>query len=286
MLPLDVQRIHLPYHEPLKYEACASPAGATGGSWTMKGKERETCLNGPALDVNMTRLKATEQSVDDWCARTNKIGRCKSILDIVLALTAPFRRRHGPHDDLRCAARAPIEHFEGHMVVNLVFLGDSISLRTLNAAACDLHAHGLLQARIPRDYRHGRTYHRVHAHPAFATVHKLLNAKYGEHKDLETITERTFVLPLELVTAAHPPLEQVRASADANNANKSGEEIVIRLVGLWRSGSTLHGPGMVGEPGIPSTIFEDLMASFGSCTAVIYNEGLVRRRPPPPPRAR
>ena len=81
-------------YRPLEYQGCQAPAGAKGATWTMKGKARETCLNGPSLNVSMKDLEATEQHVNDWCARTKK-RRCRSMLDVVLALTAPLHLRHG-----------------------------------------------------------------------------------------------------------------------------------------------------------------------------------------------
>ena len=214
------------------------------------------------------------------------------MLDVVLSLMSPLRRHAGPQHDLRCATRAPAELSpEGRPVANLVFLGDSISFRTLNAASCDLRAHGATEARIPRDHRHGRVYRRVHAHPAYATVKSKIQHKYGEHYDLETISERVFTLPLEPLTASSQTSNQAqhvhvraitnRSGGSGGSGGNSSNLVEIRLVGLWRSGSTLHGPGMVGEAAMPGTgvLFDSLMDSFGSCTAVIYNEGLVRVRP-------
>ena len=302
-------------YRPLSYGPCVSPPGATGASWTMKGRRHESCRNFVELGLNSTRIAAAEQFTERWCKRRK--GGCQSMRDVVRSFAAP---RHGakvgrhPH----CAAPAhpsaeDLHNRAGLPVVNLVFLGDSINFRVLSAAACDLLARGgAVEMRIPKKFTEGYTYKELHNHSKFGALKRYTRATYGEgsSSDLETISERHFLLSLRgdapktdvetnelravTINAATSAEHSMRDLGTPSNSSSERQLVQVRVIGLWRSFSALHGPGLVGEPAMANqdasfgpdgeknedewggmlSVFDDLFDYFGGCTAVLFNDGL------------
>ena len=119
----------------MEYPPCASPLGAYSASWSDKGVSHTSCRHKQQSFVNRSLVSSTERLVhSSFCssrASASASGAaCPSVRDIVLALLASNDER----GIARCANVSPSD------TLNLVFIGDSITFRSFNAAACSLLA--------------------------------------------------------------------------------------------------------------------------------------------------
>ena len=237
---------------PFKYPPCVSPIGAFSASWSDKGASHTSCRLHPS--VNSSRVSATERLVHSrFCGKSTSpteahacsSSACPSVGDVIGALLTSRDER----GRLRCSAEST--------VLNLVFIGDSISFRSFNAAACSLIASGNVEITPPQYMgSHTKTeiYGRIHKHAKFRALRQHL---VQTHSEMAAATSLT--------------------SVSARNFNVSGARMRVRLVGLKREGGSRKGPGILGDPAMDpvlESVFSDLLHHIGSCTAVLYNEGL------------
>ena len=132
----------------------------------------------------------------------------------------------------------------------LLFVGDSISVQAMMGAQCHLRdagaerqLHSNLSARAI-----------LRRQPGFAKFTAWYAKRFrGWATDATELEEKVFQLP---GGAGHPPTD-------------------ILLARLQRAGSAERGPGVVGSKESPAPeLFRNLVRELGSCTVVVYNEGL------------
>ena len=169
----------------MEYPPCVSPVGAHSGSWSDKGVEHTSCRQGHLqgsdgilrVHINRSRVLAMERLVHHrFCgarACTSDEGEpCPSVREIILALMASSDQRGLP----RCAHISPSDP------LNLVFVGDSITFRSFNAAACSLLAGGHSEVSPPQyigSHLKTEVYKRIHGHPAFRALRRHIAGKHS-----------------------------------------------------------------------------------------------------------
>lgn len=150
-------RVRTPDGRPsMEYPPCASPLGAYSASWSDKGVSHTSCRHERLSFINRSFVSSTERLVhSSFCSAGG--AACPSVRDIVLALLASNDER----GFARCANVSPSD------TLNLVFIGDSISFRSFNAAACSLLAgkqHEISPPQcVPPLPNHRRYRHRMNA---------------------------------------------------------------------------------------------------------------------------
>ena len=173
--------------------------------------------------INGTLLAERAAATRARCAAVG--GSCRGMLDIVRALL-----------DWRAGA------------CNVVFIGDSLTLRSYHAALCDLQLAGA---------RHARQYTAPSLEWSFVSglanqsqVDVRGNLTEKQKSDLQTTEEAVFTI-----------------------GNRT-----VRLLFVWRAGGSRRGPGLCGDaataPEALRHVCRDLLASLGPCTATLYNEGV------------
>ena len=154
--------------------------------------------------------------------------RCATVQQLAMRIAAPHR-----HSSSKACT-----------TVTIIFIGDSVSMRTFSAAACSLQHDGGVEVDKLRSRQQGAAYRFIHNHPAFGYLRahgaRTASDRATSYREMELINERHF--------------------AFASN-------LTVRLVGIWQAGGWKHGVGLMGDASTQeqsTALFRDLLVSFGS----------------------
>ncbi|EOD11794.1 hypothetical protein EMIHUDRAFT_437460 [Emiliania huxleyi CCMP1516] len=249
------------------YPSCPELAGSTGlVPYRARQCSGATAGDGGELSEEETTIvDRAERRALDLCA-SRPTGTCSSIPDVIATLRKKTRTR---------CVKSPA----------IVFIGDSVTVQSWNAAQCSLRQAGL--KRCPDStFRNESALGYVMKHHGWNALKEHLqhSALVTSNDSADTAIRKLLKQSGQqaIVQSYQDDAQYVKEARFTSSTSCAADTAnVVRVLLVWRAGGRRRGPGLVASRDAPKearAVFKDLMLkNVGSCAVTVYNEGLHHR---------